>query len=350
MATQRAPPTKLRARGKKRPYQPKKRLGFLDLPGEIRNEIYAYCFEDEIWVDMTPDANHVLSASSISRGAAPRLNPTAITPSPTPTTNPTNPASTHHHGPVAAAPKTLSVPKKPQKIRYRRHKDRTRSLSPANWARTPGALTRTSRQIHAESLPFFYATVFFIFSAPNALLRFVRGGRRGRGALAPAKLALIRKLHVAHATYGDPDLTRDVMWKERSDARWALAMREAAARLTGLRVLRLRVVVNDRPMVFGMGAWWVRALMVWEACRRPAGEQDETKKEALQVTVAVQSQGVAKAMGNMVLREPMMELHRLFSEAVMKRLAGWGEEEAMGEYYEAKWGKWAPVVERFPMP
>ncbi|KKY14009.1 hypothetical protein UCDDS831_g08512 [Diplodia seriata] len=37
---------------------------FLDLPGEIRNMIYAYCLEDEIWVDLTPRSAHILKQSS----------------------------------------------------------------------------------------------------------------------------------------------------------------------------------------------------------------------------------------------------------------------------------------------
>ncbi|GME45176.1 hypothetical protein GTA08_BOTSDO03075 [Neofusicoccum parvum] len=326
----------------------KRRLGFLDLPGEIRNEIYAYCFEDEIWIDMTPNANHMLAQKAIRPGTwSSHALQTSFAPANT------NAAA------AATVPSPLRLPAitkpKPHKIRYH-PSGRSSPPPPTDWTRSAGALVRTSRQIHAEALPFFYATAFFIFSAPRALRRFL-------ALLPPRKLALVRKLHVAHATYGDPATPADGVWKVRSDEAWAVAMREAAARLTGLEVLRVRVVVNERPLVFGLGAEFVRALMVWGEASRPGGgwggegydvvrQRGVAEREPLRVEVAVQSAWVAKgaAMPDRRLAEAHVELHRLFSEAVRRRLLGWSEADAMVEYNLVKFDKYKNLVERYPIP
>ncbi|EOD45702.1 hypothetical protein UCRNP2_7584 [Neofusicoccum parvum UCRNP2] len=256
----------------------KRRFGFLDLPGEIRNEIYAYCFEDEIWIDMTPNANHILAQKAIHPGTwSSHALQTSFAPANT------NAAA------AATVPSPLRLPAitkpKPHKIRYH-PSGRSSPPPPTDWTRSAGTLVRTSRQIHAEALPFFYATAFFIFSAPRALRRFL-------ALLPPRKLALVRKLHVAHATYGDPATPADGVWK-----------------------------------------------------------RGVAEREPLRVEVAVQSAWVAKgaAMPDRRLAEAHVELHRLFSEAVRRRLLGWSEADAMVEYNLVKFDKYKNLVERYPIP
>lgn len=339
----------------------KKRLGFLDLPGETRNEIYAYCFDGEIWVDMTPNANHVLKQSKIQPGTwASAALYTAFSPAPDPPNNAD--ATTDAGFTVALTPMIKMLPynrPKPHKLNYHPNPPRGRSSTntttltrPTNWRTSAGALVLTCRQIHAEALPFFYATPFFIFSAPNALLKFLR-------LLPPAKLALVRKLHVAHATYGDPHATADAVWKARSERTWGRAMREASEKLVGLEVLRVRVVVNERPLVFGMGEAWVSALMVWAgACRREVDVVPGTGRPRvgapapLRVEVGVQSAWVMRKawMPEENLRGALIELHRLFAEAVRRVLFGWSEEDAMVEFNLTKFDKYKNLVRRYPLP
>ncbi|OJD32788.1 uncharacterized protein BKCO1_3600045 [Diplodia corticola] len=367
----------------------KQRLGFLDLPGEIRNMIYAHCFEDEIWIDMTPTADHILKQNKVQLGTWASAAHAAPKPTTT-TTSESNNEDTSNANPTATGEDTLALPHltitgrrtarfsattfatptprlKPQKIAYKPHSRRghTTTTSPTKWTTSPGALVLTCRQIHHEALPFFYAAPFFIFSAPRPLLRFL-------ALVPPPKLALVRKLHVAHATYGDPTRPRDEAWRTRHQAAWKRAMDEAARLLVGLAVLRCRVVANERPLVFALAsAAWARTLVeAWgPACQRQRqqpGEGKEREKEKemvvatvggapqgpLRVEIAVQSAWVVKGayMPNEALRTALVELHRLFAEGVRRRMCGWSEEDAMLDFNLAKFEKYKRLSEVFPMP
>ncbi|KAL0257898.1 hypothetical protein SLS55_007066 [Diplodia seriata] len=357
----------------------KKRFGFLDLPGEIRNMIYAYCFEDEVWVDLTPHAAHILKQNKVQPGT---WASAALYAAPKPTADENN-EDTSNAAVTAPATEiananalphltitgrrtarfsagdttTIPVRHKPQKIAYKPHargQHTTADTRPeTKWATSPGALVLTCRKIHTEALPFFYALPFFIFSAPRALLRFL-------ALLPPAKLALVRKLHVAHATYGDPMDPDDERWRARHARAWKRAMDEAARLLTGLRVLRCRVVANERPLVFALGgsaAPWAEVLVdAWgAACRREAPDERQMRAGALgplRVEIAVQSAWVVKGayMPNETLRGALVELHRLFAEAVRRRMCGWSEEDAMVEYNLVKFDKYKWLTVLFPMP
>ncbi|KAH7062267.1 hypothetical protein B0J12DRAFT_763352 [Macrophomina phaseolina] len=349
---------------KKKRVAGKKRLGFLDLPGEIRNEIYAYCFEEEIWVDMTPNANHVLKQTKIQAGTwASAALYTAFRPvanAPKDDTNATTDATSiaiasaattsgttttqHQHTTLATTPATkfkgpAHPRRKPHKIEYH---PQPRGRKARIAMTTPGRPT----------LPFFYATPFFIFSAPNALLAFLR--------LLPApKLALIRKAHIAYATYGDPYASADAEWKARSERTWARAMREASEKLVGLAVLRVRVVVNERPLVFGFGEPWAKALMVWAAaCQREVDVDPRTGRPSpgalapLRMEIGVQSAFVMRKarMPEDALRGALVELHQLFAEAVRRKLCGWSEQDAMIEFRLTKFEKYKRLAERYPLP
>ncbi|KAL1643505.1 hypothetical protein SLS58_004865 [Diplodia intermedia] len=365
----------------------KKRLGFLDLPGEIRNMIYAYCFEDEIWVDLTPRSAHILKQNKVQPGtwASAALYAAPKPPADENNEDASNAAVTAPAAEIANANAlphltitgrrtarfsagnttvtgnpTVPARHKPQKIAYkprprRQHTTDTATDTPpeTKWATSPGALVLTCRKIHAEALPFFYALPFFIFSAPRALLRFL-------ALLPPAKLALVRKLHVAHATYGDPADPDDEPWRARHGRAWKRAMDEAARLLTGLRLLRCRVVANERPLVFALAsAPWAQVLVdAWgAACRREAPDEGKLRRRGapdppLRVEIAVQSAWVVKGayMPNEALRGALVELHRLFAEAVRRRLCGWSEEDAMVEFNLVKFDKYKWLTVLFPMP
>ncbi|KAB2571544.1 hypothetical protein DBV05_g9791 [Lasiodiplodia theobromae] len=358
----------------------KKRLGFLDLPGEIRNMIYAYCFEDEVQVNMTPNAHHTLEekkvqprtwASAPARYERPKLANDNVSNNQGSNANRT--AAVNNSAPLqltiidrgtavlsilaAGNPRPPTHPE-PRSIKYKPYR-RRHNASPANpseqppatkWPTSVGALVLTNRQIHSEALSFFYATPLFTFETTNALLRFL-------ALLPPHKLAYIRKLQIAHTTYGDPVNPRDDMWKARHERAWARAMGETARLLTGLQLLRCRVVANERPLVFGLGVGWAQALTkAWSAaCQRTMTPEETRKKgglEPLRVEIAVQSAWVVKGadMPNGHLRRALVELHRLFAEAVRRRLYGWSEEDAMVEYNLVKFDKYKRLSERYPMP
>lgn len=364
---------------KTKPAVKKKRLGFLDLPGEIRNMIYAYCFEDEVQVNMTPDAHHTINEekvqprtwASAARYARPKLanddasnnqgsnaNRTAAVNNSAPMQLTITDRGTAILSIVAAGnprppahPKPLTIKYKPYRRRHNASTANPSEQPPATkWPTSVGALVLTNRQIHSEALPFFYATLLFTFETTNALLRFL-------ALLPPHKLAYIRKLQISHTTYGDPVDPHDDMWKARHERAWMRAMDKAARLLTGLQLLRCRVVANERPLVFGLGVGWAQALTkAWSAaCQRTAPEETTRKKgglEPLQVEIAVHSAWVVKGalMPNGHLRRALVELHRLFAEAVRRRLYGWSEEDAMVEYNLVKFDKYKRLSARYPMP
>ncbi|KAF2142180.1 uncharacterized protein K452DRAFT_270964, partial [Aplosporella prunicola CBS 121167] len=277
----------------------KQRPDFLTLPGEIRNEIYSYCF-DTTYIDLTPNARHILKFK-----------------------------------------KDTSKPK-PRRVRVKHdlgHYNLVAGLK-TNWAKSySGAgLSLTCKQINWETRELYYSTPVFIASSTNRLITFLN--------VVPAdKLASIKKFHISHATYGTPQFTQDMEFKRRHDKKWLQAMHLAAEKLTGLDWLSIRLVPNETPLIFDLSQPWVQPLLAFApACATNLTTTDGTsaaaRKKPLEMRINLQFAMLGDGINvNPLLQEAWLHLRRAFVDAIREQLAGKSLEDAMASYNAAKFEK-----------
>jgi hypothetical protein len=125
--------------------------------------------------------------------------------------------------------------------------------NPADYI-VPFNLALSNRMIYNETLCLMYArTAFSIITTP-ALDRFLL-------VTPPKALQAIRGLEIFHETYGEPELTENRKYKLASDKRWSTTCKKIRDKLTDLKTLRLKLVLNDWPIQLEMHDDWARTIL-----------------------------------------------------------------------------------------
>lgn len=203
---------------------------FFRLPGELRNQIYAYAFGDPQEIHIKPLAKN--KGLTHSRALKPRK------------------------GKTVTAPDGAATEKRRRRFDLAR---RLHSKEPPAEYQTPAgvaALLQVSRQIHRETWHVFYARHAFAFTSHKVLQRFL-------SALNPHYKAAIRHLKLQYQTYGEPYHTENQQWKDAEDRRWVQACRRAAEDLSALEELHIKLRINDCPLRFELEANWPAPLLAF---------------------------------------------------------------------------------------
>ncbi|KAF2084163.1 hypothetical protein K490DRAFT_49813 [Saccharata proteae CBS 121410] len=284
----------------------KPRIGFLDLPAEIRNQIYGYYFDESIHIDMSPGRTHIpmpVPPTKPIRPGAP--NPPAAVTGPAPTTQQTNRTLN-----VVPAPKKRQSKPKTRRInvnhplgRHNVDKDSTK------WSSSYGSLVLTCKLINYEITPLFYATPVFIFSSMNRLHKFLL-------TVPPKSLACIRGVHFAAGSYAEPFLMADRQWKAKHDEQMEMVVKKAAKLLPNLERLSIRHCTSGYAPL-GLNESWAQ---MWSAFK---------PKEGAKVAFTLESDMLRDCRSwNWQTVDSIWELHRLFNEAMKKILLGCSMEDA----------------------
>ena len=212
---------------------------FLDLPGEIRNQIYDLAIvKDEyqlVWVN-----NNHKSKSLTYRH--PRSNLTI------------KPALSND---AAQRRRSLDIKNKPKAVRQR---------LPSNYyGPIPTTFLHVNKQMHDEAASVFYAKSTFHFDALGTLRHFL-------DQLTPVAIKSITSLALKYRAYGNPQLTNNQIWKAKHDRLWDdLCWRIADE--CSLKNLLLDLTLNISPTTFcsldeaefeGIGAAWIRPLWAFQ--------------------------------------------------------------------------------------
>ena len=203
---------------------------FLRLPGELRNQIYAYAFGN-------PQEFHIKSLAknkglTHSRALKPR------------------------RGKMADALDGAATEKRRRRFDLAR---RLHSTEPPAEYQVPtgmAALLQVSRQIHRETWHTFYASNTFIFTSHKVLQRFL-------SALNPHYKGAIRRLKLQYQTYGEPYRTENQQWKDDADDRWVQACTQAAEEMSGIEELHIKLKINDCPLRLNLEAGWAVPLLAF---------------------------------------------------------------------------------------
>ena len=211
--------------------EPVQTISFLELPGELRNKVYAYAFPEEHfslkWIPETHQKSltYTLPKRSGKDRDGPQLG--------------------------ASAGRRRRLFDYPRRIRS------TEMMAPYSLSPGPAALLLTCKKANDEATELFYASSTFAFSAPGTFKAFL-------AALRPKSTAAIRSLAIKHYTAGQPSFTDFCAWKAKDDDAWDDLMWEAEGVMKGIERFALDLTINDVPVLFGRGACWKVPYMAWE--------------------------------------------------------------------------------------
>ena len=218
---------------------------FLDLPGEIRNQIYDLAIvKDEyrlVWVN-----NNHKSKSLTYRHPRSTTTSKIVLPK-----EPVLPKD------AAQRRRSLDIKNKPKAIRERLPSD--------YYGAIPTTLLLVNKQTHDEAASVFYAKSTFHFHALGTLRHFL-------DQLTPVATKSITNLALKYQAYGNPQFKDSRPWKAKHDRLWDdLCWRVADE--CSLKNLLLDLTLNTSPTSFcsldeaefeGIGAAWIRPLWAFQ--------------------------------------------------------------------------------------
>ena len=206
-----------------------KKIGFLDLPGEIRNKIYDYCFPQEKY--------QIRFIGGKDKG------PTELTYTRPLTANNTGPKLT-----MAGAGRRRRLFDLPCRIHA--------NLSMPRFELMPGpaAFLSTCKQVNEEATFWFYNKSTFVFKTMGPLQKWL-------DRLRDSTKAVVRSLELEHSTGGEPVFTEHTFVKDRYDYRWkSICWQIADECCGGLKELTLNLTINDSPVLFTPHEEWMQAV------------------------------------------------------------------------------------------
>lgn len=198
---------------KKAPLAQRRKTGFFDLPGEIRNKIY----------DLIIPFNRILITAK------------------------------HTKRPVAKD----GSPSRGHPRRSLGHKLLSKHVTGMvrTFIRVPVGVLLVSRAVHHEVISMIYARTEFCFHSLFTLNRFMnRAPKQG--------LENIRKIEIKHHTYGEPHLLADRMWKIAHDRSWDNTCERVPVAMKRLQSLVLVLSLNEWPIELKVDERWARTVMM----------------------------------------------------------------------------------------
>jgi len=301
------------------PVNRKKRLGLLDLAGELRNQIYAYVFNSGAVVKMVPKG-HVERAAP-SSGTSFKLIHNQFR------SIVIEPQQKKDNAPVPTLYCTRVLGK------Y----NRMEGLN-TKWSTSFSGLVLTCRQIHREAVIYLYANTTFSIHSSNRLNSFLTYVR-------PTNLAAVKRLHLSHCTYGQPSKASDGIWKGKHDANWVFNCKLAVADLEHLEELKISLYVHDVPLRFSLKEAWVQPLLLFAALPLTSAEICLSSRYIGQpVGLPVRCRMAREAREK---REAYMALHQLFADAISRKILGWDDESALESYKDGCKGQYKDYIADF---
>lgn len=337
--------------------------GFLGLPGELRNRIYTYYFEDEYRAEFAAD-NFVFEQRTFQP-----LNPSPDQSGPLQKyiyepIQPLNPS------PNLAAPchkyiyekEKLTATPKTIRISWRLGKYLRVDGCRTKWETSLCPLILVCKQVHYETIAFLYQDTTFVFQGTKRIINF--------GQTVPKRnLKRITKLRLHYKCYDEPALRGDLMFMHKHIATWNNACRALAKHLTALEHLEVWMHVEY------MRHWSLRHEAIqplFQFCRltqksrNPRSSSDVIKQgqtSESSSTIATPPPGGLKTVKvHFTTRDVfcgpwrhiwdveyvIKNVHAGFGDAIAKVILGFSEKEAMKKFLEMWKEMWAEEQEWHP--
>ena len=323
-----------------RPVSRKKNsCGFLDLPGELRNQIYGYCFQQGFQCDFAGKDAHLRAREPKVLSA--RKSSIFV---PCPGKDPKKarmPETSKQEGlPISVrVSRTLGRHARRSHIQHRMsdyiagHYQRINGLDTC-WETSLCPFFLVCKKVYSESIGFLYENTTFGFDSPSRITRFLN-------VVSKQNLSKVRKIQLYYHTYGDPKWIRDVRWQERHRDSWSRACKAVAKQLINLNQLHAWIHVHKTPIKLNMQQDWIRPFFWFRQCREPT---KTIAKSLTTVNVQVESFWSGPyAFDQENLCGISADLHRIFGQAIASAILGASEDEAMEAFsdaWESKYAGW----------
>jgi hypothetical protein len=228
----------------------KKRAAFLDLPGELRNQIYYYCFHPGYDLALATHTTQLrpkpiksikLCVTS-TLGRTDRIFRTHCD-------QETAGAERHDRfGRGDKAHKRSIIQPRLMEKYFRIRGTNT------NWKTSFIGLLLVNKQIYAETLPLLYTATSIITASPSRLSNFFTH-------IPPHAASWVRRLELTYFTYGNSNQAGLAHFRGKNIDRWTALCRQASKLLVGLKELRVWVHVTAAPLHLDLRQDWVAPLL-----------------------------------------------------------------------------------------
>ncbi|KAJ5064797.1 hypothetical protein J3E72DRAFT_164144, partial [Bipolaris maydis] len=303
-------------------YTQKQLRGFLALPGEIRNQIYKYYFDQEHHCEVAAKGSRfkqrepqtIKLCSGISSQQDRTLQP-----------------GSESYNSLA-----------PSVVRFSRSLGKYIMVHglQTNWLGSLYSLSLVCKQVYVETIRFLYCKTVFIFDAPKRMHSFF-------GVVPSTSLQNITKLHLHYNTYGHPQRTDHQIWQDKHTQSWYKACEAASKKLINLQQLQIRAQIHDCAPKFSLREKWVEPLFQFRRLTcgktRTNGHVDNIvflKTVKVDIQTRWSKDPLAVFLNNQRLARASTELHVLYGQAVSLAIKGAREEEAMAAFNAAWEGKY----------
>ncbi|KAF2854837.1 hypothetical protein T440DRAFT_244249 [Plenodomus tracheiphilus IPT5] len=305
----------------------KKIRGFMSLPGEIRNMIYAYCF--------LPAFRCEFAAQGTTHFPSPQTRTVKLWAMPI------------YRKDKLYRCTIREEPEDTVAIRISRPLGKYTVIEglKTNWLASLCALHLVCRQVNVETTSFLYNKTVFFFDAPKRIDAFLT-------MVPQTKLKFVTKLQLQYIAYGHPGDTCNRVWQDKHLESWKRACRSAAKRLITLKSLEVWLYVPDMAPKFSLREPWLAPLLHFRRLTLPKSTNDTLTpfiqtRNLVHVMVHVRTRLSACSKyhfdGSPALISACTELHVLFGEAINRAILGANEEEAMARFngaWERKYNRW----------
>lgn len=269
----------------------KHRHSFVDLPGEIRNRIYAYYYDDMVTEFMSKRADYALPSQTCH--------------------------ITDHVG-------------RRMRRSYFVGQRRLQDKAFADWQKSSMSLLLTSHWLATEAAKYLYQETQFYFQGHKFIKNFIRH-------TAIDSRSFITKLTISYRPRNSSRFREDEVLKVKEDANWDSAFELASKSLPNLRELYIAVFILASPFRLTLGESWARTVLRFHIGKMPLLEEVGVSLSSSQATRA---RPIVRS--RISPEDPTMTFHRhvhdLFAGVLRKKISGLSDEEAVREYREALFG------------
>jgi hypothetical protein len=301
---------------------PRKVRGFLALPGEIRNIIYGYYFQDDFRCEFAAEGHQFKQPKSrtvtLWSGLVPLAN-------------------------KQSQGNAKLKEKQPNTVRISRLLGKYNVINGlrTNWVMSLFPLNLTCKLVYNETIPFLYRKTVFFFNAPNRINNFLN-------VVSKAKLKHITRLQLHYSTYGHPKSTQDTIWQNKHRQSWKAACKHISKTLLHLQELEIWVHVHENAPKFNLREKWVMPLLQFRrlTCASMPDEVANTSQARAGslhiVKIHIRTPcSTYHFGGNQQMVKASTDLHLLFGEAVSLAILGVKEKAAMAGFTDAWEGKYS---------
>ncbi|KAF1945492.1 hypothetical protein EJ02DRAFT_500747 [Clathrospora elynae] len=299
--------------------------GFLALPAELRNQIYAYYFGAEVRCEV--------AAVGFQRFLQRKPRTVKL-------------SSGLLCQPVSKPRPATESKNEVEVIRISRPLGKHNVVQglKTNWLGSLYALNLVCKQVHAETLAFLYHKTLFIFDAPKRIDNFLN-------IVSKPRLECIAKLQLHYDTYGDPGRTADCIWQDRHYQSWHRACKALSKKLVGVQHVAIWLHIHSSAPKFNLREKWVAPLLHFRRLttkkttpthhgHKSSGGLDTV---AIHIRTPLSRSPLTTFTNNRALAKASTHLHLLFGQAISLAILGATQKEAMTAFnmaWEGEYAQW----------